>query len=165
MAKQSGRWRAWKWLFTVGFLVAIAAYATASYWSVLWVDGGCRPRILIEDGSVQLALRAGQSLRDTSGTCRVQPGWSCQREPTFAHSFAGIMISLDPLASSVRIPLWVLILVLGLPMAYLWATRPVDPYACTTCGYNLTGNVSGNCPECGSACMPDKRRQHGRHSR
>lgn len=27
---------------------------------------------------------------------------------------------------------------------------PVDPATCVRCGYNLTGNVSGTCPECGS---------------
>lgn len=27
----------------------------------------------------------------------------------------------------------------------------IDPTKCKTCGYNLTGNVSGICPECGTA--------------
>ena len=26
---------------------------------------------------------------------------------------------------------------------------------CTSCGYDLTGNVSGVCPECGEACKPE----------
>jgi len=26
---------------------------------------------------------------------------------------------------------------------------------CRACGYNLTGNVSGVCPECGTPCKPD----------
>jgi hypothetical protein len=28
--------------------------------------------------------------------------------------------------------------------------RPVQPGVCRKCGYNLTGNVSGVCPECGT---------------
>jgi hypothetical protein len=28
----------------------------------------------------------------------------------------------------------------------------VGPPTCDACGYNLTGNVSGRCPECGSPC-------------
>lgn len=28
--------------------------------------------------------------------------------------------------------------------------RVLDPNLCKKCGYNLTGNVSGTCPECGS---------------
>lgn len=34
----------------------------------------------------------------------------------------------------------------------LWSPRRVPaPGCCPACGYNLTGNVSGNCPECGAA--------------
>ena len=28
--------------------------------------------------------------------------------------------------------------------------RQPDPRLCTRCGYDLTGNVSGTCPECGT---------------
>jgi hypothetical protein len=28
--------------------------------------------------------------------------------------------------------------------------RPFPPGRCRKCGYNLTGNVSGRCPECGT---------------
>jgi hypothetical protein len=31
------------------------------------------------------------------------------------------------------------------------ASDPVEPPTCHVCGYNLTGNVSGRCPECGQA--------------
>ncbi len=32
--------------------------------------------------------------------------------------------------------------------------RIVNPELCSGCGYNLTGNVSGYCPECGRAIEP-----------
>ncbi len=32
--------------------------------------------------------------------------------------------------------------------------RIVNPELCNGCGYNLTGNVSGYCPECGRAIEP-----------
>ena len=31
-----------------------------------------------------------------------------------------------------------------------FANRRQFGYICTHCGYNLTGNVSGRCPECGN---------------
>ena len=31
------------------------------------------------------------------------------------------------------------------------------PGHCQKCGYDLTGNVSGKCPECGNPCEPDAR--------
>jgi hypothetical protein len=30
-----------------------------------------------------------------------------------------------------------------------------DGISCRTCGYNLTGNVSGICPECGNPCRAE----------
>ncbi len=49
------------------------------------------------------------------------------------------------------IPLWIPLLLAGLPTAWLWmrGRRPPPGY-CMECGYNLTGNVSGVCPECGT---------------
>ena len=34
--------------------------------------------------------------------------------------------------------------------ALAWFTRAMPPGCCAVCGYNLTGNVSGKCPECGT---------------
>ncbi len=35
----------------------------------------------------------------------------------------------------------------------------IGPLSCRSCGYNLTGNVSGICPECGVAVNPDREAQ------
>ncbi|GJM25025.1 MAG: hypothetical protein DHS20C16_14400 [Phycisphaerae bacterium] len=40
---------------------------------------------------------------------------------------------------------WVTRLILGYPF------KEPDPMVCSTCEYNLTGNESGTCPECGEA--------------
>jgi len=47
------------------------------------------------------------------------------------------------------------------PALACWATlnrlcEAYPPGRCQTCGYDLTGNVSGRCPECG-APVPDTR--------
>jgi hypothetical protein len=43
------------------------------------------------------------------------------------------------------------LLALLIPTGVLWWLGPqhFPPGCCKTCGYNLTGNVSGRCPECG----------------
>ena len=51
---------------------------------------------------------------------------------------------------TVVLPLWIPLAVVALPTGLLWwRTRPPKPGHCPHCGYNLTGNVSGVCPECG----------------
>ena len=38
----------------------------------------------------------------------------------------------------------------GIPILLLWPKpKPIPHGHCRNCGYNLTGNVSGICPECG----------------
>ncbi len=53
-------------------------------------------------------------------------------------------------AQIVVIPFWIPLLLAGLPTTLLWwrDRRRVQPGHCP-CGYDLTGNVSGICPECG----------------
>jgi hypothetical protein len=57
----------------------------------------------------------------------------------------------DPGLFSVGLPLWMPFLLIATPAAFLWWTdrRRIPPGHCQNCGYNLTGNVSGICPECG----------------
>ncbi len=48
-------------------------------------------------------------------------------------------------------------LAFGLKLAFTpISDRPHPPGHCKNCGYNLTGNVSGICPECGTPAMPPK---------
>lgn len=50
-----------------------------------------------------------------------------------------------------QMPFWLLVLLTGIPTAYLfWKDRrKKGPGFCGQCGYDLKGNVSGKCPECG----------------
>ena len=49
------------------------------------------------------------------------------------------------------LPCWVPIAIVAVPTAVLWwlDRRRYSPGHCQKCGYDLTGNVSGVCPECG----------------
>ncbi len=49
-------------------------------------------------------------------------------------------------------PLWIPLLIIAVPTVIAWRRdRKPPPGHCKICGYNLTGNVSGRCPECGEA--------------
>ena len=51
----------------------------------------------------------------------------------------------------VGVPMWIIFGIVAGTTAFLWhRDRLAFPRGhCATCGYNLTGNVSGVCPECG----------------
>ena len=51
------------------------------------------------------------------------------------------------------IPLWLPFGIAVIPTAILWSRdrRSVKTGHCPDCGYNLTGNESGICPECAAA--------------
>ena len=53
--------------------------------------------------------------------------------------------------NEVGIPYWLCFLLTAIPTAWLWHRdrRRVRPGCCLRCGYDLTGNLSGVCPECG----------------
>jgi hypothetical protein len=50
------------------------------------------------------------------------------------------------------IPLWPLLVIsaCGAFPVFCYSRLPKPEHLCTTCGYDLTGNISGTCPECGA---------------
>ncbi len=54
--------------------------------------------------------------------------------------------------SFVSLPLWMPLALLLVSTASVWwlDRRRIPPGHCQHCGYDLTGNVSGRCPECGT---------------
>lgn len=59
-------------------------------------------------------------------------------------------LTVDIRKLKVVIPLWIPFVLLAVPTAILWYRDRRHPLGhCRKCGYNLTGNVSGVCPECG----------------
>jgi hypothetical protein len=58
----------------------------------------------------------------------------------------------------VHMPFAPLIIMLATATALLWyRDRRIPSGHCEQCGYNLTGNVSGICPECGTAIDKDSK--------
>jgi hypothetical protein len=56
----------------------------------------------------------------------------------------------------IDIPLLGVLILLAIPTVLLWWAdrRRIAPGHCRNCGYDMTGNVSGRCPECGTAVPP-----------
>lgn len=73
--------------------------------------------------------------------------------PNYSLALKGIF-SNDMLA----IAAMMLLLNAGLVVLSRARQRPPDPRLCTRCGYDLTGNRSGTCPECGTPLSERQRR-------
>jgi hypothetical protein len=77
--------------------------------------------------------------------------------PYLLHVLGRLFPVLHPVEGQVGMYVWLaLALVVGLTVAWVtWKrSEPADRQErglCTRCGYDLTGNVSGVCPECGTA--------------
>lgn len=57
-----------------------------------------------------------------------------------------------PATDDISLPLLPVLIITAVATAILfWRDRrPIPPHCCSTCGYNLTGNTSNVCPECGT---------------
>ena len=68
---------------------------------------------------------------------------------TFVYHFLGFR--LPTIDRGFVVPVWLFVVAVGFPTAVLWwrDRRPKAGF-CKACKYDLTGNVSGRCPECGT---------------
>ncbi len=83
------------------------------------------------------------------------PKWHYEPHPFWTPSDGD-----SPLVSwtEIAIPLWLPLAVLTTTALLPWYLdrRRIPPGHCRRCGYDLTGNVSGVCPECGAAVRKDE---------
>jgi len=150
--------RVLKWAGTVACLLMLAAFA-ASGAGVLFYYPRLVPqyfdRLLsfyLVSGSVGVRItdtvpgfpRYGVSFRNDLHRKRTWGQWTWYQRPR---------LNRDPSGkdSHLFVPLWIPFLLVLVPTAYLWYRdwRAIPPGHCQKCGYDLTGNESGGCPECG----------------
>ncbi len=78
--------------------------------------------------------------------------WGPPAPPSWSWGF-GKVVSPDRNYVFMWIPLWLPFLLIALPTGFLfWSDHRKRTRVghCTTCGYDLKGNTSGTCPECGA---------------
>lgn len=139
-------WRAVKWCATALCLTILIA----------WVGNGALrfgynapergPRFLFASGGVNLSSRGTASSGSDAGFYAYSIAWN-----DLCNEFRWWPYLYDGHAQwQVFVPLWLPAGVLALPTFILWwrDCRHAEGN-CPYCGYDLTGNVSGVCPECG----------------
>jgi hypothetical protein len=152
MARLGRIGRVLKWAGLVVSLLIVAIWAASIPWGLWgeWYNGGRYPivalvgiqagRLILEGGSAFAEVEEPTSHFDVRQVS----------QPTVNWRFHGV-VHADGLRFDIELPLWIPFLFVAIPTAYLfWRDRRrIPPGHCQTCGYNLTGNVSGVCPECG----------------
>jgi hypothetical protein len=158
------RWRWWgKWVGMIGAGVVALAFVVSGWW-----QADCRwyatSRMvwcaMVREGNVELSLirqdlpGAGRgvwfhaadlaSVRDRGVRLpRWRPGFDWLN---FADERDEFFV--------LRIPLWLPLLLVGLPAMWLWYVDGRGAAgACARCGYDLSATASGVCPECGAGCQ------------
>jgi hypothetical protein len=139
--------RVLKWAGTAAS-VAIVGSLLTSYWDgVCWQWGSYEPLVDLWDGAI-VVMWWPDRLPDDQKT-----------DALFGALFDLMDASLwlpkartDGPIRFLTVPLWLPLLLVAVPTALLWwRDRRFPAGHCQHCGYNLTGNVSGRCPECGQA--------------
>ncbi len=98
------------------------------------------------------------------GATPARAGWTVRTHPFYFRGWPAFRVILPMTYTTnisgktttrrwtqrVTLPLWLPLLLIAIPTAFLWwrEHRRPKPGHCP-CGYDLRGNVSGTCPECG----------------
>lgn len=125
----------------VGFGMFMAVGKTA---------GRIRGPLLAMQGCLVVMLHLWRFDRYLSKAVMVAPAGAPGLEPWWAKWDLLIRLRLDP-TYDLGLALGLFLILLGV---HLWRKAKEYPAGfCQACGYNLTGNVSGICPECGAKAL------------
>ena len=135
-------------LLLAGVAVTAASYITSMFVTVRY-NRVAPPRdrlVQVNRGVVHLTTRAHRP----SGSKR-WVGWSTV--PPYGGLNWWPLSAGSATVPHYALPLWIPAVCCLIPGLYLWRTGGKTPVGhCQGCGYNLTGNESGTCPECGKSC-------------
>jgi len=147
MARLRRKWRVLKWAGLVVSLLIVVTWAASIRWTVAHTASGGEFR------SFSLQLGGLAWLSGGGNVPMPMWGWKTYRCPLSVSHWPWIpsFHYRSPMLS-IWLPLWIPFLIIAVPTGCLWWVahpRRIPLGHCQKCGYNLTGNVSGVCPECG----------------
>lgn len=159
MHRPSRARRILKWTGAGLSLLILASWSTSQWlrWQKLFTN---QTVVLIDAGYFRLATADFDLATEWNIRSELRWHWHsdsgfglpkiAMRDP-LALSIPGIPFGI---VSKISIPFWLLLLLTAAPTAWHWHRdrRGIPPGHCPRCGYDLTGNTSSVCSECGEAC-------------
>ncbi len=180
MARRSQIQRVLKWGGLAACLLTVLAWAASREYTIRY--DGRDFEIWLDSGFIHyLASCTGEVSEGRAAPKPPPPGWQVGRKPPtgFWEKLAKrCLLPKEPFFGkpeydkspcwmhenkmwcNADLPLWLVLALLAPPTALLWyrdRCHRYPPGHCRQCGYNLTGNVSGVCPECGNPCRAEAR--------
>jgi hypothetical protein len=131
----------WKWIGLMGCIVLLVIWMISFRSSV----GYCRYGIGIGIRGGAFAVCWGPGVKEDPATYE----WLISNIPLVLVSWKPELAEFG-YVQVVIVPCWIFLLCVAVPTAirFLRDRRPPIGH-CQACGYDLTGNESGTCPECG----------------
>lgn len=158
MHRRHRRRRVLRWVGTVLSLLILAAAVACLRWQTVSVGAGWGWKIGLNSGAFVAAHeRASPSRSDewlSFGRVYGSRAELAERWGAFGLWPQDVTSSTGPWTVRwVFVPLWMLFVLTAIPTALIgWLDRRrPEPGRCANCGYNLTGNITGRCPECGAS--------------
>ena len=161
MSRHARTLRILKWTATLGCLL-LATILVASGWQWAYCPGPAGEHWLhcvVSRGLLGFAVYDGRAIKlpPRTGFQLLDPSAYLERPkvPRFAW-WSEQLSQSGPGYWFISIPLWLPLVALLLLTLWLWhrGRRRPRPGHCRRCDYDLTGNVSGVCPECGTPIPP-----------
>jgi hypothetical protein len=142
MARLRRRWRVLKWAGLVQSLLIMAAWAASGLAGV---------QVTWMSSIWWLCLYNGALLVEWESLPSPHIWSIMYREPYLLWAPWLVRVNGNERIIGVFLPLWIPFLLVAVPTAWLWwiDRHRIPPGHCQKCGYDLTGNVSSICPECG----------------
>jgi hypothetical protein len=141
--RRPSRIRRWfKWVGVIVCVLLLMMWVFSIWGGVSWSVGAWNVGLRAQE------LRFGWYGSDSwDTTMEWRIGWL--REPNFAPGLPHVVVG--NYFRMFLLPIWIPFLLVTVPTTFLfWRDhRHIPAGHCQKCGYNLTGNTSGVCPECG----------------
>lgn len=159
MTSRELRFRRWAWVSATFVTLSCAVWLVSCRWSAGYIEstwavsigeGGLhvvQNRLVPHINLSEEALLAGAS--ETGSQL-----WSAWREDVTLHwvpRYYQFAMGDGTYLRDLLLPLWIpCLLVIGMSGLWYWRIRRFKEGSCRHCQYDLTGNTSGVCPECGT---------------